>query len=423
MKKHFNEPKATMLSRKAFAMVFGTTIALCVVTGISMIDTWSLYSFLSFTFFLCILPSICISYICKYIVKKCTTVSDEEFQLVQSKIDRCKELATIVNTTTNRTNFFESLNEIKELMYQLTEYEGKIPFTVTPSDNLNTIIENEKEFIFSLEKRIKEEEERIKNEEERMKTEKINSKLKRVKILANTINSTTDRSKFYACLTELKQILYELSEYEDNMEFEVLPSDQLQAIIENEKKIIDFLEKRIIRENFHLETFAMACNNYLAKQDEMELCYESTGKTDMLQNNLECPQTINGSKFVDKKGTNTSINYDLMEGYDFESFCADLLKKNGFTDVAVTKNSGDHGIDIIAYNNGIKYGIQCKCYSSNIGNKAVQEAYMGKSFYDCDIAVVLTNSFFTSSAKEEAQKTRVRLWDRNKLEELIKNQV
>ena len=37
------------------------------------------------------------------------------------------------------------------------------------------------------------------------------------------------------------------------------------------------------------------------------------------------------------------------------------------------------------------------------------------------IAVVLTNNFFTSSAKELAKKNNVLLWDRNKLKELINN--
>ena len=36
-------------------------------------------------------------------------------------------------------------------------------------------------------------------------------------------------------------------------------------------------------------------------------------------------------------------------------------------------------------------------------------------------AVVLTNNFFTSSAKELAKKNNVLLWDRNKLKELIDN--
>ena len=73
-----------------------------------------------------------------------------------------------------------------------------------------------------------------------------------------------------------------------------------------------------------------------------------------------------------------------MDGHIFEYFCAEVLSLNGFSDVEVTQGSRDQGVDIIAYKDDIKYGIQCKCYSSDIGNKAVQEVYAGKNFYNCE---------------------------------------
>lgn len=109
-----------------------------------------------------------------------------------------------------------------------------------------------------------------------------------------------------------------------------------------------------------------------------------------------------------------------MDGYAFEYYCAALLIQNGYDNVEVTKGSGDQGIDILAYKDGIKYGIQCKCYSSDVGNKAVQEAFAGKTFYNCHVAVVLTNQHFTKSAKELAKSNQVLLWDREKLDDLIK---
>lgn len=115
------------------------------------------------------------------------------------------------------------------------------------------------------------------------------------------------------------------------------------------------------------------------------------------------------------------INYDLMDGHDFEYFCADILKKNGFINVEVTRGSGDHGIDVIAEKDGISYAIQCKCYTDNVGNSAVQQAHSGKTIYNKDIAVVMTNRYFTQQAIEEANKLGVKLWDRNKIETLIQN--
>ena len=110
-----------------------------------------------------------------------------------------------------------------------------------------------------------------------------------------------------------------------------------------------------------------------------------------------------------------------MDGYQYEHHCAKLLKQRGFRDVTVTKSSGDQGIDVIAYNENVKYGIQCKCYSKDIGNKAVQEAFAGKTFYHCHVAVVLTNRFFTKSAQELATVNQVLLWDRNQLEKFVQN--
>lgn len=99
-----------------------------------------------------------------------------------------------------------------------------------------------------------------------------------------------------------------------------------------------------------------------------------------------------------------------MDGYQFEYQCEAILKRKHFRKVEVTKSSGDQGVDIIAYKHGKKYGIQCKYYTYPVGNKAVQEAYAGANFYDCDKAIVMTNTTFTRSAKELAEKLEVELW-------------
>ena len=94
-----------------------------------------------------------------------------------------------------------------------------------------------------------------------------------------------------------------------------------------------------------------------------------------------------------------------MDGLQFEHRCAELLRYRGFHKVAVTKGSGDQGVDILAQKNGIKYGIQCKYYSYPVGNKAIQEAYAGTDFYDCDVAMVMIQySTSTRQARELADK-------------------
>lgn len=110
---------------------------------------------------------------------------------------------------------------------------------------------------------------------------------------------------------------------------------------------------------------------------------------------------------------------DLMEGHDFEYFCAELLRRRGFQEVEVTKGSGDYGIDILAEKEGVTYAIQCKCYAAPVGVKAVQEAYAGRDYYDRMVGAVLTNQYFTTPAVEAARKLKILLWDRGYLESMM----
>lgn len=97
-----------------------------------------------------------------------------------------------------------------------------------------------------------------------------------------------------------------------------------------------------------------------------------------------------------------------FDGYEFERWVAESLEGFGWS-AEVTRGGGDQGIDVIARKNGKSIGLQCKLYSSSVGNKAVQEAHSGKPFYDLDAVGVLTNADFTKSAKELAIVTGVLL--------------
>lgn len=121
--------------------------------------------------------------------------------------------------------------------------------------------------------------------------------------------------------------------------------------------------------------------------------------------------------FFRRKSSFESI--DEMEGRDFEYFCAELLGKRGFTEVEVTKGSGDYGIDILAEKDGVTYAVQCKCYGSPVGVKAIQEAYAGRDYYDRMVGAVLTNQYFTAPAVEAAKKLKILLWDRGYLDSMM----
>jgi HJR/Mrr/RecB family endonuclease len=118
--------------------------------------------------------------------------------------------------------------------------------------------------------------------------------------------------------------------------------------------------------------------------------------------------------------TITSVtNVDRMEGHEFEYFCAELLERCGFEAVTVTRGSGDQGVDILAFKEDIKYAIQCKNYSTPLGNKPIQEVFAGKTFYKCHVGVVMTNSTFTKGAIELADSVGVILWDKTRLDKMM----
>jgi hypothetical protein len=113
-------------------------------------------------------------------------------------------------------------------------------------------------------------------------------------------------------------------------------------------------------------------------------------------------------------------NIDFMDGHRFEYWCADVLRKIGFCNVEVTRGSGDQGVDVLAEKDGVKYAIQCKCYTSDLGNKAVQEVNTGKTIYRCQVGVVMTNRYFTQGAKDAAEATGILLWDRDVVQKMAK---
>ena len=114
----------------------------------------------------------------------------------------------------------------------------------------------------------------------------------------------------------------------------------------------------------------------------------------------------------------TLEDIDLMTGQQFEHFIAKLFLNMGYT-TEVTQSSGDQGIDVIVSKDGKKIGIQAKCYSSSVGNSAIQEVVAGRAHYKLDRVMVVTNNFFTDAAKKLAQSNAVIMWDRSVLKEKI----
>ena len=122
---------------------------------------------------------------------------------------------------------------------------------------------------------------------------------------------------------------------------------------------------------------------------------------------------------LDSMSTNVGVprmKIDDLSGLQFENFCAALLKRNGYTHIQVTQASGDFGADIVAFDGkGRKWVFQCKRYKSNLGNTPIQEVVAAKLHYGAQCAGVITNSHFTTAAKQLARENGVLLIEREQL--------
>jgi len=104
-------------------------------------------------------------------------------------------------------------------------------------------------------------------------------------------------------------------------------------------------------------------------------------------------------------------------GIPFEAAVAALYEADGYA-VEKTKASGDYGVDILARRSAEVLAVQAKGYSKRVGVRAVQEAISGALFYKATKAVVATNSFFTTQAKQLANASGVTLVDKVELTDM-----
>lgn len=108
-----------------------------------------------------------------------------------------------------------------------------------------------------------------------------------------------------------------------------------------------------------------------------------------------------------------------MGGLEYEEFIKNCFIKNG-CEAQVTKASGDQGVDVVAEIGDKRIAVQCKHYNSKVSNDAIQQVYSAKNFFDCDIAVVISNNNFTNQAKQLASKLGVYLLHHEDVEGFVK---
>jgi hypothetical protein len=111
-----------------------------------------------------------------------------------------------------------------------------------------------------------------------------------------------------------------------------------------------------------------------------------------------------------------------LSGEEFETLIKKLLENMGF-DVSITKVSGDGGIDLIAYNPqpifGGKIVVQCKRWSGPVGEPVIRDLYGVVMSENANKGILITNSYFTSSAINFSKGKQLELIDGIALDKLL----
>ena len=106
-----------------------------------------------------------------------------------------------------------------------------------------------------------------------------------------------------------------------------------------------------------------------------------------------------------------------MDPIEYERLCADLFNKAGWKAKA-TQASSDQGVDVEAERKGVKLVAQCKRFSKQVGNKAVQEVVAGLKYYEADLGVVIAPNGFTKSAIKLAKANDIKLIHHDEIKDL-----
>jgi len=109
---------------------------------------------------------------------------------------------------------------------------------------------------------------------------------------------------------------------------------------------------------------------------------------------------------------------DALDWRAFEQLVAQLFERCGY-ETRCVGGKRDHGADVIAVRNGERLAIQVKHRRGRrwIGERAVQAVVAARPLYDCNRALVVTNSTYAPGLMKIADALDVELWDGERLRE------
>ncbi len=289
-------------------------------------------------------------------------------------------------------------------------------------------------------------------------TETVDSLIKK----ANTLFEAGDNKKaflsYYKALHHAKAlplVIEYIKKNKDNLDEELdllkellrtkynilLLSEALRLILKNTKKLLDEQEENKAYQEFkkhilskHPKTPEQYVDILLQQNEnpfwqeiiflatllqEQGFTYYTCDVDQLCHERTRVREQARFERSLREKKPDIFTEIDSMTGHEFEDFLIDLLTRLGYR-VEQKKKSHEQGLDLLLERHGEKIACQVKRYKRPVRNKAIQEVIAARDYYRCQSALVITNSRFTTAAKQLAERCHVELWDRKKLKEQIK---
>ena len=130
------------------------------------------------------------------------------------------------------------------------------------------------------------------------------------------------------------------------------------------------------------------------------------GKSDKLEDDIDSNDDVEFPEEVKPWRQQLANILQNMDPYGFERLSQRLLRECGFTQVSVTKKSGDGGIDgtgklkingIVSFN----VAFQCKRYKGLVSSGDIRD-FRGSLTTDIEKGIFITTGSFSKAAKDEA---------------------
>ncbi|WP_048837871.1 restriction endonuclease [Acetobacter cibinongensis] len=121
----------------------------------------------------------------------------------------------------------------------------------------------------------------------------------------------------------------------------------------------------------------------------------------------------------EQKVSNPDVYSPDMNPFDYERYCARLLRQLGWEAIA-TSECGDQGADVVASRGNTRIILQCKLYTKAVGNDAVQQVAAARQHYGARYGAVVSNAPYTIPAQQLAKTNKIFLLHHDELQRFVK---